>query len=73
MSPIVWFIVIAILCAIFLWVLGQFPTLDGTVVKFIRIAILVVLTIMLLNVILVLLFGQGIPYYLNSGPTGLRR
>jgi len=32
------FVVIALLAGIGLWVLSQFPTLDGTVVKFIRIA-----------------------------------
>lgn len=73
MSSIVSFVVTAILCAVFLWVLGQFPTLDATVVKFIRIAVLVVLTLMLINVVLVLLFGQGIPYYLGGGNGPLLR
>ncbi len=60
MNPIVSFIVIALLCAIGLWVLSQFPTLDATVVKFIRIAVLVLLSILLINLILVMLTGQGI-------------
>ena len=69
MSPIIQFIVVALVAAIFLWVLGQFPTLDATVVKFIRIAVLVVLTIVLLNVVLMLLFGQGISSYLGGIPS----
>ncbi len=66
MQPVVQFIVVALVAAIFLWVLGQFPTLDATVVKFVRIAVLVVLTILLINVVLVLLFGQGIVFYLGA-------
>lgn len=65
MAPLVQFIVVALVAAIFLWVLGQFPTLDATVVKFIRIAVLVVLTIVLLNVVLVLLFGHPLVFYLT--------
>ena len=66
MSPLIQFIVVAIVCAIFLWVLGQFPTLDGTVVKVIRILVLVVLTVMALNVVLMLMFGHGLPFYLGG-------
>lgn len=66
LNPVVQFIVAAIIAAIFLWALGQFPTLDATVVKFIRIGILVVLSVLLLNLILVLLFGKGIAGVLGS-------
>ncbi len=67
-SPI-GFLVVALLCALGLWALAQFPTLDATIVKCIRIAVLVVLSIMLIDVILGLLFGHGIPFYL-SPPLG---
>jgi hypothetical protein len=63
-SPIITFVVIALLCAIALWALAQFPTLDATIVKFIRIGVLVALSIMLLNLILVLLFGKGLSGFL---------
>lgn len=46
--------------------LSQFPTLDATVVKFIRIAVLVVLSILLLNLVLSMIFGQGLWYYLGT-------
>ena len=72
MSPVVTFIIVAILAALLLWFLGSIPTLDQSIVRFIRIAILVVLTIMLLNVVLVLLFGQGIAFYLSGLGTGVR-
>lgn len=71
MPPLAQFIVFAVLCALGLWVLSQFPTLDVTVVKFIRIAVLVVLSILLLNLVLSMIFGQGLGYYLGT-PT-LRR
>jgi len=54
------FIVICLLCALALWAIRQFPTLDGTIVKFIQIAILIVLTIMFINLILVSLFGTSL-------------
>jgi hypothetical protein len=63
---LVQFIVIAVLAAIGLWALSQFPTLDGTVVKFIRIAVLVVLSILLLNLVLVVLFGKGLSGFLAT-------
>ena len=66
-SPIVQFVVVAILCAIGLWVLGQFPTLDATIVKLIRILVFVVLSVMLLNLVLILLFGKGLTGYLHGG------
>jgi hypothetical protein len=59
------FIVIAVLCALGLWALSQFPTLDATIVKFIRIAVLVVLSLLLLNLVLVALFGHGLSSYLR--------
>jgi len=72
-GPLGQFIVFALLCALGLWVLSQFPTLDATVVKFIRVAVLVVLSILLLNLVLVLLTGQGINAYLgNTAPTRIR-
>lgn len=64
-SPVIQFIVFAVLAAIFLWVLSQFPTLDPTVVKFIRIIVLVILSLLALNLVLVLLFGQGLSGYLG--------
>ena len=67
MAPILQFVVIALICAIALWALSQFPTLDPTIVKFIRIAVLVVLSIMLINLILVLLTGTSIGGYLHTG------
>jgi hypothetical protein len=64
-STIISFIVIALLCALFLWVLGQFSTLDATIVRFIRIAVLLVLSLLLLNLVLVLLTGKPIAGYLH--------
>lgn len=64
LNPLVQFIVIAILAAIFLWALSRFPALDPTVVQFIRIAVLVVLAVLLLNLLLVILFGRGIGAFL---------
>lgn len=52
------FIVIALLCAIGLWALSQFPTLDATIVKLIRIAVFVVLSVLLVNLLLVALFHK---------------
>ncbi len=72
MNPIGPFIVFALLCGLGLWVLSQFPTLDATVVKFIRVAILVVLSILLINRVLILLTGQGIGTYLGSSPMRVR-
>ena len=66
MPAVVQFVVVALIAAIFLWALSQFPTLDGTIVRFIRIAILVVLSILLLNLLLVLLFNKGISGFLGS-------
>jgi len=54
------FIVICLLCALALWAIRQFPTLDGTIVKFITIAILIVLSIMFINIILVSLLGTSL-------------
>lgn len=59
-NPLVQFIVIALLIAIGLWVLSQFPTLDATVVKFIRIALYVALSLLLLNLLLILLLGKSL-------------
>ena len=63
---VIQFIVVALLSAIFLWVLSQFPTLDPGIVRFIRIVIYVVLSLMLLNCVLVLLFGKGIAGFLGT-------
>lgn len=63
MQLFVQFVVIAMLAAIGLWVIAQFPA-DATIVKFIRVAVIVVLALMLLNLVLVLLFGKGIAGYL---------
>lgn len=60
LHPLVQFIVIALLAAIFLWALSRFPALDATVVQFIRIAVFVVLAVLLLNLLLVILLGKGI-------------
>jgi hypothetical protein len=66
MHPFLQFIVIAIFAAIGLWALSQFPTLDATVVKFVRIAVLVVLSTLLLNLILTALFGTSIRALLGT-------
>ena len=66
-SPIILFIVIAILCAIGLWALAQFPTLDATVVKFIRIGVFILLSVLLLNLILFLLVGKTLAGVLHGG------
>lgn len=63
-SPAIQFIVIAVLAALFLWALSNFPA-DATIVRFIRVAVIIVLAIMLLNLILVLLFGGGISSFLH--------
>jgi hypothetical protein len=60
------FVVVAILAGIGLWVLNQFPTLDQTVVKFIRIAVFVVLALLLLNLVLVLLTGRSLSGVLGT-------
>lgn len=65
-SHLIQFIVIAIIAAIFLWALSQFPTLDATVVKFIRIGVLVVLSLLLLNLLLVILFGRGLAGFMGT-------
>ena len=57
---LVQFIVVAVVCALGLWALSQFTTLDATIVKFVRIAVLVVLSIMLLNLLLFALVGKGL-------------
>lgn len=59
------FVVIAVLSGIGLWVLSQFPTLDATVVKLISIAVYVVLSVLLLNLLLVALFGRSISGFLS--------
>ncbi len=64
-APILQFIVIAIVAALFLWFISQFPTLDATVVKFIRIAVLAVLSLLLLNLVLVLLFSRTLASFLH--------
>lgn len=68
MSPIIQFVVIAIVCALGLGVLSQFPNLDGTVVKLIRIVVLWVLSILFLNLILALPFNHSVSYYLTGAP-----
>ena len=67
MDAVVVFIVVAVLAAILLWALAQFPTLDGTIVKFIRIVVLVVLSVMLLNLLLIVLLGKGLSAVLHGG------
>jgi hypothetical protein len=54
------FVVICLLCAFALWAIKQFPTLDGTIVKFIQIAILIVLSLLFINLILVSLLGTSL-------------
>ena len=67
LDAVVVFIVVAVLAAILLWALAQFPTLDGTIVKFIRIVVLVVLSVMLLNLLLIVLLGKGLSAVLHGG------
>lgn len=54
------FIVVAILAAIGLWTLAQWPNLDQTIVKLIRIAVYVALAVLLLNLILVALLHKTV-------------
>ncbi len=61
------FVVIALLAALGLWVLSQFPTLDATIVKLIRIAVIVVVSVLLINVILVALVHKTMWQILGSG------
>lgn len=65
-QAVIHFVVIALVCALGLWALAQFPTLDGTVVRFIRIAVFIVLSILLIDLILTLLFHQGLSFYLGA-------
>jgi len=66
-DPIVQFIVLTILCALLMWGLTRIETLDQGFIRFIRIVLMIVLTVLALNVVLNLLFGHTLPYYL-SGP-----
>lgn len=66
MNPVVQFVVICLLAAIFLWALSQFPSLDGTIVRFIRIAIVVLLSVLLLDLLLVLLFARHLSGFLGG-------
>ncbi len=61
------FIVIALVCALGLWALSKIPTLDPAIVQFIRVAVLVVLSLLLLNLLLILLFGRGLSGYFHAG------
>lgn len=67
LNAVVFFIVVAVLAAILLWALGQFPTLDASIVKFIRIVVLVMLSVLLLNLLLVLLLGKSLSVILHGG------
>lgn len=58
-EALVGFIVVAVLCGLGLWALSQFP-IDGTVYKFIRIAVIVVLAVMLLNLLLVVILHKNL-------------
>lgn len=63
-SPIVQFILIAVLCAIGLWAISQFPA-DGTIVKLIRVIVIVLVAVLALNLLLMLLLGHPTSFYLN--------
>lgn len=54
MPLLVQFIVFAVVAAIGLWAIAQFPA-DGTIVKLIRMVVIVVLALMALNLILMLI------------------
>ena len=64
---IVQFVVIATLTVVGLVVLARFPTLDATVVKSIRIGVLVVLSILMVNLILFLLLGKTLSWRSRAG------
>lgn len=65
MELLIQFVIFAVIAAIVLWALSQFPTLDATIVRFIRIAVLVVLSLLLLNVLLQVLTGRSLSGYLH--------
>lgn len=63
---IIQFVVVCLICALALWALRQFPTLDGTIVRFISIAVYVLLSILLINLVLSLLFGTSLGVVLRK-------
>jgi hypothetical protein len=65
-TAVVQFILIAVVCGIGLWALSQF-SIDAAIVKLIRILVIVILSVWLVNLILLALFGQGIGAYLGAG------
>ena len=69
---IVQFVVIAILTVVGLLVLTRFRTLDATVVKSIRIGVLVVLSILMVNLILFLLLGKTLSREGSAGSGNTR-
>ena len=65
-NSILAFVAFAVLGALLLWALSQFETLDPTILKFVRIAVLVVLSVLLFNLLLVILFHQTLWQTLGS-------
>lgn len=57
---IIQFVIVCLICALALWALRQFPTLDGTIVRFITIAVYILLSVLLINLVLSLLFGTSL-------------
>jgi len=52
-------IVVLVLLALGLWILGQFP-LDATIMRIIRVIIIVIAVILAMNFLIALLFGVTI-------------
>ncbi len=68
MNPVIAFIAVCLLCAVLLWGLAQWPGLDAVFVKFIRVILIIVVSIMGLNLLLLLIFGHPLPFYLDVQP-----
>lgn len=60
MPPLVQIVVILVLLALGLWVLSQFPALDPTIVKVIRVLVIVFAVLIALNALLVWIWGSGL-------------
>lgn len=57
-SPLLQFIVVALLGALALWILRQFPEFDATIAKLISIGVYVVVALFLINMLLYSLSGR---------------
>lgn len=68
MHPIAAFVIVCLLAGVFLWAIGKMTTLDAAIVNFIRIAILVVLSIWLIDLVVWMIFGHHISGIWSAGP-----